>query len=282
MKAAMLADADKSPILEISPGSAVSETSSGAGVHGALRSFYLPGAAGRLEALLNEGHSDAQFAALICHPHPLGGGTMHNKVVYRAMKVFNRLDWPHLGWPVLRFNFRGTGLSEGAHDSRAEIDDVRVALDWLSAQYGRPIVAAGFSFGAAMGLEASCTDPRVEGFAAMGLPTHAEGRDYKYPFLPECSFPKLFVSGGLDEYASPRQLGDVLDSTPDPKRLVLVPGADHFFTGHLEAMQAALGKWLHETFPSRQAQYGHGQDGRTHSGHASRQEMKKERHDDGN
>src|SRR3984957_13017850 len=119
-----------------------------------LRSVDLIGPAGRLEAVLNEGTPDAPFAALVCHPHPLGGGTMHNKVVYHAMKVFQGL-----GWPVLRFNFRGTGLSEGVHDGRAEVEDVRAGLDWLSLQYGKPIVAAGFSFGAAMGLKACSTYP---------------------------------------------------------------------------------------------------------------------------
>lgn len=268
----MQGDSNKSPILEISPGSAVSEISSGTGVHGALRSFYLSGNAGRLEALLNEGRLDAPFATMICHPHPLGGGTMHNKVVYRAMKVFNRLDWPGLGWPVLRFNFRGTGLSDGSHDGRAEVDDVRVALNWLIEQYGRPVVVAGFSFGAAMGLEACCGDSRVRGFAALGLPAQAEGRDYKYPYLADCRMPKVFVSGQQDEYASPEQLRAILAFTPEPKRLMLVPRADHFFTGHLEAMQAELGKWLHDSFAGKHA---HGQ-------LMTEQEMKRERHDDGN
>ncbi|MGB7547654.1 MAG: hypothetical protein WBM14_07890, partial [Terracidiphilus sp.] len=113
-----------------------------------IRSVALSGPAGRLEALLNEGAPDARFAALLCHPHPKGGGTMHNKVVYHAMKALNAAEWG-LGWPVLRFNFRGTGLSEGAHDGRAEAGDVLAALDWLENEYRRPLVVAGFSFGAA-------------------------------------------------------------------------------------------------------------------------------------
>jgi alpha/beta superfamily hydrolase len=152
----------------------------------ALRSFFLDGPAGRLEALLNEGLADAPFAALVCHPHPLGGGTMHNKVVYHAAKVFSGM-----GWPVLRFNFRGTGLSQGEHDGVAEAEDVRAALDWLAGTFARPIVAAGFSFGAAMGLRACSTRTDVQGFAALGLPTHAEGRDYHYPFWPRCEFPNF-------------------------------------------------------------------------------------------
>ena len=220
----------------------------------AIRSFYLQGPAGRLEALLNEGRPDAPFATLICHPHPLGGGTMHNKVVYHAAKVFSGL-----GWPVLRFNFRGTGLSEGTHDGRAEIDDVRAGLDWLAHEFGKPIVAAGFSFGAAMGLKACCTGPNdsdgrsdsgIRGFAALGLPTHADGRDYTYPWLASCTFPKLFLSGDRDQYAPVSQLRAIAGSALEPKQFVLIPDADHFFVGQLQAMQAALGQWLNHTFLS--------------------------------
>jgi len=210
-----------------------------------LRNFFLAGPAGRLEALLNEGRADASFVTLICHPHPLGGGTMHNKVVYHAMKVFQAK-----GWPVLRFNFRGTGLSDGKHDGRAEVDDVRAGLDWLSAEFGKPIVAAGFSFGAAMGLRAACGDDRVQGFAALGLPTHAEGRDYTHSSLPECGFPKLLLSGNRDQYAPVEQLQAVFAGAAEPKRLELIPEANHFFVGHLSAMQAALGHWLDDTFSS--------------------------------
>ena len=212
-------------------------------VPSAIRSFYFQGPAGRLEALLNEGRSDAPFATLICHPHPLGGGTMHNKVVYHAAKVFSGL-----GWPVLRFNFRGTGLSEGQHDGHAEVEDVRAGVDWLKHAYGKPIVAAGFSFGAAMGLKACSKDPAIRGFAALGLPTHADGRDYTYPWLASCTFPKLFVSGDHDQYAPAAQLSAIANSAPEPKQFVLIPSADHFFVGHLPAMQAALGQWLNSTF----------------------------------
>ena len=210
-----------------------------------LRSIALHGPAGRLEALLNEGRPDTPYVTLLCHPHPLGGGTMHNKVVYHAMKAFHGL-----GWPVLRFNFRGTGLSEGVHDGRAEAEDVRAGLEWLSAEYNKPIVAAGFSFGAAMGLKACSAYPDIHGFAALGLPTHAEGRDYTYPYLENCKFPKLFLSGNRDQFAPADQLRSVADSAPEPKQLVLIPGADHFFLGQLPAMQAALGQWLRETFPA--------------------------------
>jgi alpha/beta superfamily hydrolase len=218
-------------------------TSSIATPQAAIRSLHLAGPAGRLEALLNEGHPDAPFATLLCHPHPKGGGTMHNKVVYHAAKVFSAL-----GWPVLRFNFRGTGLSEGEHHGSEEVDDVRTGLDWLSLHYNKPIVAAGFSFGAAMGLQACCAYPDIHGFAALGLPTQAGSRRYSYPFLGECHFPKLFLSGGQDQFASPEQLKAAFDTAADPKRLVLIPNADHFFLGHLEAMQSSLQQWLTSNF----------------------------------
>ena len=125
----------------------------------------LRGPAGRLEALLNEGQPDAPYAALVCHPHPMYGGTMHNKVVYHAMKTLQE----H-GLPVLRFNFRGAGLSEGEHDrGHGETEDVRAALAWLGRVYAKPILFAGFSFGASVGLHACCGDARVHGLVGLGF-----------------------------------------------------------------------------------------------------------------
>jgi alpha/beta superfamily hydrolase len=240
----MTASTDKSVFSpETRPQETNSSIPSSSATPAALRSFFLNGRAGRLEALLNEGRLDAPYTTVICHPHPLGGGTMHNKVVYHAAKVFSAL-----GWPVLRFNFRGTGLSEGAHDGRAEVDDVLTALGWLTREFTKPIVAAGFSFGAAMGLKACSSDKSIQGFAALGLPTHAEGRDYTYPYLASCTFPKLFLSGDHDQYAPAHQLQAIVDSAPESKHFTLIPGADHFFVGHLQAMQAVLGQWLRQTY----------------------------------
>jgi alpha/beta superfamily hydrolase len=240
---------DKSPAPETFSGPSLPDSSNTPSVHGSLHSFDLRGPAGRLEALLNQGRPDAPYVTLLCHPHPLGGGTMHNKVVYHAMKVFHGL-----GWPVLRFNFRGTGLSEGKHDGKAESEDVRVALDWLSEEYRKPIVAAGFSFGAAMGLKACCvsydTHWEIQGFAALGLPIHSEGRDYSYPHLSGCGLPKLFLSGDRDQFALAEQLRSIVATAAGPNQLRLIQGADHFFTGHLPAMQSSLAHWLRDTFPA--------------------------------
>ncbi len=217
-----------------------------------LRSIDLIGPSGRLEALLNEGAADAPYAALVCHPHPKGGGTMHNKVVYHAMKALNAPEFG-LGWPVLRFNFRGTGLSEGVHDGKAESGDVLAALDWLERNCKRPLVVVGFSFGAAMALSACCdritsgeTGARVRAVVALGLPTRAEGRQYQYSFLDTCSLSKLFLSGDRDQYAPAADLQRVAATTAEPKKLVLLPGADHFFAGQLEAMQNTVASWLME------------------------------------
>jgi hypothetical protein len=211
-----------------------------------LRSIDLSGPAGRLEAVVNEGASDAPFAALVCHPHPQGGGTLHNKVVYHAMKALNAPEWG-LQWPVLRFNFRGTGLSQGEHHGSEEAGDVLAAIHWLQNQYNLPVIAVGFSFGAAMALKA-CTETGtpVRAIAALGLPTHAAGRTYRYSFLHDLHIPKLFLSGDRDQYAPLAELESVAASASDPKKLVLVPGADHFFAGQLEAMQSALAGWLKE------------------------------------
>lgn len=225
-----------------------SETSS---EKNSLRTVDLRGPAGRLEALLNEGSSDARFVGLVCHPHPVGGGTMHNKVVYHAMKVLNAPEW-NLRWPVLRFNFRGTGMSEGVNDGQAEFTDVVAALNWLRGEYNLPIALVGFSFGAAMAITASCASsvpadgPRVRALALLGLPTHGFNRSYEYPLLSTCTLPKLFLSGDQDQFATKVQLEQAFDSAAGPKSMVFVPDADHFFTGHLDKMQTALAAWLKE------------------------------------
>jgi hypothetical protein len=210
--------------------------------HGSIESFFLAGDAGKLEALLNLGVPDAQYACVVCHPHPLFGGTMHNKVVFHAMKALNAF-----GFPVLRFNFRGVGTSAGEHDyGRGEIADVKVALDYLAERFAAPILFAGFSFGAAIGLRAAVPHRRVTALAAVGIPVHAEGREYTYELLRESKQPKLLLSGGRDEFASPAQLAQVFAGAAEPKRLVVIPQADHFLAGHLEEMRNALSLWVRE------------------------------------
>jgi alpha/beta superfamily hydrolase len=207
---------------------------------GEIKSLMLPGPVGRLEALLNAGEADATHAALVCHPHPLYGGTMHNKVVYHCMKALAKF-----GFPVLRFNFRGAGLSEGTHDEgRGEREDVKAAVEFLDKEFGLPILFAGFSFGAATGLKALCSDQRVVGMISLGTPVAAEGRHYRYEFLRECAKPKLFISGANDQYSPRPALEEVVAKAAGPKKLVIIDGAEHFFVGKLDQMQAAVEAWI--------------------------------------
>jgi hypothetical protein len=208
--------------------------------HAAIRSFFLDGPAGRLEALLNVGSPNPSHAGLVCHPHPMFGGTMHNKVVFHAMKALHSR-----GFPVLRFNFRGTGLSQGAHDGRAEGDDVQAALTWLKGEFSLPIVFAGFSFGAARGLRVCCPDPDVQALISLGTPVEAEGRLYSYSFLRHCTKPKLFLSGEHDQFGPHEAVEEVVASAAEPKELVFIPG-DHFFEGHLNEMRMTMESWLVE------------------------------------
>jgi alpha/beta superfamily hydrolase len=215
----------------------VPETSS------AIRSFFLPGPAGPLEALLNAGTPDATHAAVVCHPHPLYGGTLHNKVVFHAMKALNQF-----GFPVLRFNFRGTGLSQGEHaGGQGEVEDVRTAFDWLDQEFHLPMIFSGFSFGAAVGLRAACPDPRVQALIALGTPlSPVDDRSYDYTFLHSCTKPKLFVSGSRDRFASKTKLQALVAPLPEPKRLVIIEAADHFFEGRLREMREAIERWVRD------------------------------------
>ncbi|HXM23513.1 MAG TPA: alpha/beta family hydrolase [Terriglobales bacterium] len=209
-----------------------------------IRSLFLDGPAGRLEALLNVGVEQATRAALVCHPHPLYGGTLHNKVVFHTMKALNSF-----GSPVLRFNFRGAGLSQGEHDNGdGEVEDVRVALDWLDREFHLPLIFAGFSFGAAVGLRAACPDARVGAVIALGLPVAAiADRVYDFEFLRNCMKPKLFVSGDRDQFGPRAKLEGIVGSLPDPKKLVIVEGADHFFEGRLRELRDSIESWIKET-----------------------------------
>jgi hypothetical protein len=167
---------------------------------------------------------------------------MHNKVVYHAMKAFSSF-----GLPVLRFNFRSVGLSEGEHDEGiGEQEDVQAAVSWMERNFNRPILFAGFSFGSNVGLRACCGDSRVKGLVGLGLPVRAEGRDYSYSFLPKCTAPKLFISGDQDQYGPRDVLEGVFASAPEPKRLVWIAGADHFFQGTADSPGAKLGEMQQE------------------------------------
>lgn len=207
----------------------------------AIKSLFLDGPAGRLEALLNMGAEHATHAALVCHPHPLYGGTLHNKVVFHTMKALN-----NFGYPVLRFNFRGAGLSQGEHDhGNGEEEDVRTALDWLDREFHLPLIFAGFSFGAAVGLRVACPDARVQAVIGLGLPvTTIDDRVYDFNFLRSCAKPKLFMSGDRDQFGPRAKLEELVRSLPGPKKLVIIQGADHFFEGRLRELRETIEAWV--------------------------------------
>lgn len=208
------------------------------------RKFFLAGPAGPLEALLWTQPPDVapRLAAVVCHPHPLFGGTMHNKVVYQAAKALHQF-----GIPVLRFNFRGAGLSVGIHDRGiGEQQDVSAAIDYLGREFpGVPVLFAGFSFGAWVGLRVGCRDTRVAELIGLGIPVN----DSDLTYLRDCVKPKLFVQGGNDQFGSRANVQALYETLPPPKRLVFVEGADHFFAGKLGEVQAAIDSWLGERHP---------------------------------
>lgn len=212
---------------------------------GPNESFDLEGPAGRLEALLMRPEGEAQAAAVICHAHPLHGGMMHFKVVFRVAKALQEQ-----GLAVLRFNFRGVGRSEGVHDhGRGEENDARAALDEMERRFrGLPLVLGGFSFGAAVALRVGAVDARVRALLALGFPFRVVGDP---AFLAEVKVPRLFVQGENDAFGGGDRIRDLVLPLPGPKRLVVVPGSDHFFSGHLEAVHAAVADWA-STRPWRQ------------------------------
>ncbi len=203
------------------------------------RNLFLKGPAGQLEAIFwtPVGAAPSPLAAVVCHPHPLFGGTMHNKVVYQTAKTLDAL-----GIPVVRFNFRGAGLSAGVHDRGAgEQGDVRAALDFLASEFpGVPLLAAGFSFGAWVGLRVGCEDPRVSHLIGLGIPLNSTD----FSFLHECNKPKLFVHGSNDEFGAIERVKALIPTLPGANPLVVVEGVDHFFAGKLDQLNRAITAWF--------------------------------------
>ncbi len=195
----------------------------------------IPTQTGHLEGILKPEEEGVvpRYAALVCHPHPLYGGTMHNKVVFKVAQALQVL-----GMPALRFNFRGVGHSTGVYDEgRGEMDDVRFALDFLSRRYpGLPVILGGFSFGAYVALRVAAIDDRVQAMIGLAVPARMfEGED-----LQECHKPKLVIQGTQDELAPYTLTAQWFEQVPAPKSLVAVQGEDHFFQGHLDEIQAII------------------------------------------
>ena len=199
--------------------------------------FDLAGPAGRLEAILMLPDQAPRAAAVVCHAHPLQGGVMHFKVVFRAAKALQAENVA-----ALRFNFRGVGRSEGVHDEgRGEVEDVRAGLDELARRFpGLPLLAGGFSFGSVMALRAGCADARARALFALGFPMKMVTDP---SFLEACTRPRLFVQGADDAFGAGPALRDLVSRLPEPRQAVIVPEADHFFSGHLDEMQEAVRAW---------------------------------------
>lgn len=195
----------------------------------------VPTPQGHLEGILKpvDEQTRPNYVGLVCHPHPLYGGTMHNKVVFRAAQALRSV-----GVPALRFNFRGIGRSSGTYDEgRGEMDDVRFALDFLTRRYpGVPAIITGFSFGAWVGLRVGANDDRVQTLIGLGVPARLFD-DYT---LADCHKPKLFVHGSDDETAPYEQAERWFEQVPAPKSMIKIEGSDHFFQGHLEEVQRII------------------------------------------
>ena len=203
-----------------------------------IESLFLPGKAGKLEALLEEPESGSPgYAALVCHPHPQHGGTMHNKVVFRVARGLRRS-----GAVVLRFNYRGVNLSEGEYaQGEGELDDARVALGYLRSRYsGLPFLLAGFSFGSRVVLRLACENSDAEQVIAVGFPTVYKDKSY----LDHCTVPRAFVQSTHDEFGSVADLSAVVNALADPKRMILVEARDHFFAGALEELETQIANLL--------------------------------------
>jgi alpha/beta superfamily hydrolase len=200
-----------------------------------IESLFLAGPAGRLEALLEEPDQAAAGIALVCHPHPQHGGTMHNKVVYRVAKGLRRS-----GHVVMRFNYRGVNLSEGEYaHGEGELHDARIALDVLTSRYPElPLTLAGFSFGSRIALRMGCAPdasaPRR--VIAVGFPTVYKDRT----FLEGCTVPRIFIQSTRDQYGPVEELRPLVEALPEPKQMIWIDAEDHFFAGALEQLEEAV------------------------------------------
>jgi alpha/beta superfamily hydrolase len=209
--------------------------------------MFIPASGGRLEAILKEPRAEARGAAVVCHPHPLGGGTMHNKVVFRV--AAGLLD---AGMITLRFNFRGVGASTGTYgDVEGGKEDVRDALDFISSSFqGQPVLLAGFSFGSRTGMEVGMDDDRVKLLVSIGTPVDKYN---DYGFLTRVRKPILFVHGDNDEFGTVNNLRRLVDEISEntEAELVVFENCGHFFDEHLDRLRETVKNWTLRKLTSR-------------------------------
>lgn len=201
--------------------------------------LFIPAPHGHLEAILKEPHSERKGVGIVCHPHPLGGGTMHNKVVFRAASGL--ID---AGLATLRFNFRGVGSSTGEHSEiPGGMEDVSAAVDYMSGEYpGDDLTLAGFSFGSRTGLAVGVHDERVSRLISIGTPVDKYG---DYEFLLEARKPILFIHGDSDEFGELKNLRSLVEqvSQVTDTELVVFTDCGHFFDQHLNELREAIREW---------------------------------------
>ena len=201
----------------------------------------LPSPSGVLEAVLMlpvPEPSNYEAAAVVCHPHPLYGGSMNGKVVVTAAHAILEM-----GIPSLRFNFRGVGRSSGKYDRGiGEQDDVRAAVNYMAGKAAK-IIVTGHSFGALAGMRAGCRDTRVRMMIGIGTPVA------DMSFLMDCTKPELFIHGALDELIPVEKIETLIRELPEPKRLIKIEGADHLFTGKLGEVSEAVKNLVREYLP---------------------------------
>ena len=199
-----------------------------------IESLFVSGPVGRLEAVLEEPEDrEPVEVALVCHPHPRHGGTMHNKVVYRMARALR-----HRGSVVLRFNYRGVNLSEGTYDGGVgEVEDARAALSMLRGRYSDlPFTLAGFSFGSRIVLRMGCEMADTSRIIAVGFPaSHPQDRD-----LGHCDRPRIFIQSAHDQFGPRPDMEAYFATLPEPKKLIWVEARDHFFADALDAFEATL------------------------------------------
>jgi alpha/beta superfamily hydrolase len=206
-----------------------------------LRHVDLYGSAGRLEALYRE-LQDPAGIAVICHPHPLGGGTLHNKVVFRAARGLENANVA-----TLRFNFRGAGASAGKHDEgEGEQDDVITAIEWAKRKVpGKKLIVGGFSFGAWVASRVACELPEVDAIFLIGTPVNK----YDFGHLRHCEKPILFLHGTQDEFGDVEKLERLAQQVRNAES-VIVTGSDHFFSKQLDAVDGTIRQWAEEVVAS--------------------------------
>jgi alpha/beta superfamily hydrolase len=199
-----------------------------------IESLLIDGPAGKLEALLEEPEDQPPSSAvLVCHPHPLHGGTMHNKVVYRMARGLRRA-----GSVVLRFNYRGVNRSEGKYgDGVGEAEDTRAALEVLRSRYPElPFSLAGFSFGSRIILKLGCEMADVSRLIAVGFPASYQDSVQ----LGRCETPRVFILSTRDEFCPVAAMEGYFAGLPGPKELIWIDARDHFFTGALDELEETV------------------------------------------